>query len=305
MSTFRTKSNKIRVSHEDRAFDIILLLLTILVLIVTLYPLYFVLCASFSSPNIVNTGEILLYPKEFTTKGYEMLLKDERIWIGYKNTLIYVVFGTILAVFVTTMAGYSLSRKDLPGRNIIMGLFVFTMYFKGGLIPTYLIVKKLGLVNKPIVIIILGAVSVYNIIIIRSYFINTIPLELQEAAFIDGCTNQYFFFKIVLPLSKPIITVIALYSATGHWNGFFNALIYLNKRDYYPLQIFIRDIMLIANAFNESSLSADQSGIATTQQILEILKYSLIIISTVPMLIVYPFMQKYFVKGVMIGAIKG
>ena len=277
-----------------------------LMLIVVIYPLYFVVLASVSDPQYVNSGTPLLYPRGFTLMGYSRVFADNRIWIGYANTLLYAGAGTLLAVAVQVMAGYALSRSDLPGRNIFMALFVFTMYFGGGLIPFYLVVKSLNLVNSRLLMIMLGCSSVYNIIIIRSFFVSTLPKELQEAAFIDGCTNQRYFFSIVLPLSKAIIAVIALYALVAQWNSYFNAMIFLTDRSKYPLQLYLREILLTAKTYADTSMvGGDPEAAAKMEQMVEVIKYGVIVVSTLPVIAVYPFLQKYFVQGVMIGAVKG
>lgn len=293
---------------SDRLFDFIVNVILIIILIITIYPLYFIVIASLSDPDAVNTGSMLLYPigtkgKLLNFEGYGRVFRDNRIWRGYYNTIIYTFFGTIAGVAATILAGYSISRKDLIGKGFITRIFVFTMYFGGGLIPTYMVVDKLHLINTPLVMIILGSVSVYNIIIAKSFFQSTIPAELQEAAFIDGCGNGRFFLKIVIPLSKSIIAVLTLYYAVGHWNAFFNALIYLNNEKLYPLQLILRDILIASQML--VSNETDMESIGEAQRIAESLKYAVIIVSTLPVLIIYPFLQKYFVKGVMIGSIKG
>ncbi|MDD3334465.1 MAG: carbohydrate ABC transporter permease [Eubacteriales bacterium] len=239
--------------------------------------------------------------------GYTRVFADQRIWQGYLNTLLYAGVGTILAVLVQVMAGYALSRKDLPGRNGIMAYFVFTMYFGGGLIPFYLVVKDLGLVNSRFLMIILGCSSVYNIIIVRSFFVTTLPQELQEAAFIDGCTNQRFFFSVALPLSKAIVAVIALYALVAQWNSYFNAMIFLTERAKYPLQLYLREILLSAKTYESATATSgmDAEAALMMEQMVEVVKYGVIVVSTLPIILIYPFLQKYFVQGVMIGAIKG
>jgi len=297
---------KIHDTKADQIFNVVLYFLLALMLIVVVYPLYFVLLASVSDPQYVNSGTPLLYPKGFSLMGYSRVFADNRIWIGYGNTLLYASAGTVLAVMVQLLAGYALSRKDLPGRNLFMGVFVFTMYFGGGLIPFYLVVKGLGLVNSRLLMIMLGCTSVYNIIIVRSFFVSTLPQELQEAAFMDGCTNQRFFFSIVLPVSKAIIAVIALYALVAQWNTYFNAMIFLTDRDKYPLQLFLREILLSAKTYEDTSLvGADAETAARMEQMVEVIKYGVIVVSTLPIIAVYPFLQKYFVQGVMIGAVKG
>jgi putative aldouronate transport system permease protein len=274
-----------------------------LTLIVALYPVYFVLIASFSDPIYANSGTFLLLPKGIHFAGYSGLLKLNDIWSGYFNTIIYTALGTILGLVCSLPAGYSLSRPDLPGRNIIMMLMVFTMFFSGGMIPTYLIVQSLGLINTRMVLIIIGAVSVYNIILIRTFFSSTLPRELLEAAVIEGCGNFRFFIRIALPLSKAIIAVIALYLAVGYWNSYFNALLYITDRTKTPLQVVIREL-LNSQMIDRGGGVIDNDN-AEMQKMILVVRYSVIVISTLPIMCFYPFVQKYFVKGVMIGSLKG
>lgn len=295
---------KIKMGTGDRIFYLVTRILLAGFLIIVLYPIYFVVIASFSDPVHVNSGEFLFYPKGFTTLGYTQIFKTARIWTSYLNTIIYVVFGTVLGLSASVLAGYSLSQKKLPGRNIIMGLLVFTMYFGGGLIPTYLVVRGLHLTNTRFLLIIMGSISVYNIILIRSFFAGTLPQELQDAAFIDGCGNGQYFFLVALPLSKAILAVIGLYIAVAHWNSYFNALIYVTDRAKQPLQLYLREILLMAQ--NTSDLmESDPQAAALLNRMVEVVKYGVIVVSTVPIICVYPFLQKYFVKGVMIGSVKG
>lgn len=307
--THRSFSNLFgaRETTADKLFNIALHLVLFFILIIVLYPLLFVLLASVSDSRYVNSGALLLYPKGFTLMGYELAFRDMRIFTGYYNTIIYTVLGTVLATVVNVMAGYTMSRKDVPGRSIIMGLMVFTMYFGGGLIPFYIIVQKLGLINTRTILILLGGTSVYNIIIVRSFFNTTLPKELFEAASIDGCGNGRFFFYIVLPLSKAIIAVIALYCAVGQWNAYFNAMIFLTDRDLFPLQLHLRDILLVGKTYEsaEAMTNMDPSVQMKMQTMSEVVKYGVIVISTLPIIAFYPFLQKYFVQGVMIGSVKG
>lgn len=302
-------STKIKETTQDRIFSMITLILIIAIIIIVAYPLYFVLVASVSSPAVVNSGDLLLYPKGFSLIGYNNILGNTKLWAGYANTLFYTVMGTLVGVSITILAGYAFSRSDLPGRNLLMGIFVFTMYFSGGLVPLYLVVKQLNLINTRTIIILLGSVSVYNIIIARSFFVSSIPKELQEAAFVDGCTNQRFFFEVVVPISKPIIAVITLYCAIAYWNSFFNAMIYLNDTDKYPLQLVLREILLSFQMMQQQAANGggvvDAETLAEMNTLVEVVKYGVIVVATVPVLIIYPFIQKYFVKGVMIGAVKG
>ena len=227
------------------------------------------------------------------------------IWTGYKNTIIYTVVGTFINLVMTICAAYPLSRKDFVPRNFLMFIFMLTMYFSGGLIPTYLVVSKMHLLNTPWAMMIPGAVSIYNVIITRTYFVNSIPSSLQEAAELDGANTFQFLMKIVLPLSKPIIAVIALYYAVGHWNDFFTALIYLNDKELMPLQSFLRDLLMSNKMSLNNMQGLDAAQAEAKMQLSQTLKYSAIIVSTVPVLCIYPFIQKYFVKGVMIGSVKG
>lgn len=303
----KTALTHINNCAQDKVFMTVLYVVLTFVLIVVIYPLLFVVFASMSDPQYVNSGALLLYPKGFNLLGYQQVFRDQRILIGYGNTIYYTVFGTILAVAINMMGGYALSRDDLPGRGIVMALFVFTMYFGGGMIPFYLIVRNLHLTNTRTILVLLGGTSVYNMIIARSFFISTIPRELQEAAEIDGCGTGRFFFSIVMPLSKAITAVIVLYCAVGQWNAYFNALIFISDRDKFPLQIFLREILLTAKTYESADVLSTLSGddLARMQRMSEVTKYGVIVVSTLPIIALYPFLQKYFVKGVMIGSLKG
>ncbi|MBQ8232925.1 MAG: carbohydrate ABC transporter permease [Lachnospiraceae bacterium] len=298
------KSRRKKESWDDIIFDLICNVLVLIVVIAIAYPIYFVLIASISDPKYVNFGDPLLYPKGFTLDGYREVFKNREIWIGYANTIYYTVFGTLIALVCTMLGGYALSRRDLPGRGIIMIFFTFTMYFGGGMIPTYYVVKNLGLLNTRTCIIIMGAVSVYNMIVVRSFMQSNIPEELREAALIDGCGNGYFFTKIVLPLSKAIIAVIVLYDAVGMWNSYFSAMIYLQDKNMHPLQLILRRLLITTQAM-ASDTTIDADAAAEMLDLVQNIKYSIIVVATAPILCVYPFIQKYFVKGVMIGSIKG
>ncbi|MRX72803.1 ABC transporter permease subunit [Bacillus lacus] len=292
-----------RKSKEDRIFDIINISVLTIIAIIVLYPLYFVVIASISNPDRIYSGDIWLLPKEITFEGYIRIFQDEMIWLGYKNTVIYTVLGTAVNVSLTLMAAYALSRKDLVGRNFFMLLFLFTMFFSGGLIPTYLVVKNLGMVNTIWAMILPKAVAVWNLIVARTFFHSNIPDELLEAAKIDGCSNTKFFMKVVLPLSKPIIAVLILFYAVGHWNSYFDALIYLNDEGLYPLQLILRNILIQNEA--AANMVGDVASYAAQRRLAELIKYGVIIVAALPLLIVYPFVQKYFVKGALIGGIKG
>lgn len=297
--------NKIRSTRADKAFDIVNYLFLGIIGLVTLYPLYFVLIASISEPDAVNSGQVILYPRGFSLEGYERLFEDMRIWLGYRNTVIYTVAGTALNLLITLITAYPLSRRDLAGKKFFLFFFLFTMFFNGGLIPTYLQVCNLGLYNTPLVLIILGAISVYNMIIAKSFFENTISLDLQEAAEIDGCGSFRFFVSIALPLSKALIGVLVVYYAIGHWNEYFNALIYVSNKELQPLQMVLREILIqnstIEMAMDESMLEE----MLRRERYANLIKYGIIVVASVPMLCVYPFVQKYFAKGVMLGSTKG
>lgn len=290
---------------NDKIFDIVNITLLSILLVIMAYPIYFVLVASVSDPTYVNSGAFLLWPKGFSMLGYRKVFEDTRIWIGYFNTLIYVIGGCILGVMITMMAGFALSRKELPFRGFFMGYFVFTMYFGGGLIPFYMVMKTLHLTNTRTLMILISAVSVYNIIVTRSFMENTIPEELRDAAKVDGCGDGYFFFKIVMPLSKAIMAVLVLFLAVSYWNSYFNPMIFLTDRSKYPLALYLREILLTASTNASTSRELDPAAALKLQTMAQVIKYGVIVVSTLPIICVYPFLQKYFVKGVMIGSVKG
>ncbi|MGG4345291.1 carbohydrate ABC transporter permease [Paenibacillus lautus] len=297
------QSPAMKESGSDRVFTVVNYAMLSVFLIVVLYPLIYVLSASFSSSSAVLSGKVWLWPVEPTLEGYRAVFKNTMVAKGFMNTLFYTLAGTMINLILSVMAAYPLSRKDFRCRNMFMLLFVFTMLFNGGLIPTYLLVKDLGMIDTIWSMLIPGALSVWNVIIMRTYFQTTIPQELLEASQLDGCTDFRFLWRIVLPLSGPILAVIALFYAVGHWNQYFNAMIYLKSADLYPLQLVLRDI-LVQNEVNIEMLG-DAKTAAARQGLRELLKYSLIVVTSVPLLIVYPFLQKFFVKGVMIGSLKG
>lgn len=292
-------------NRDDMIFNIFVTAITVCALLVTAYPLYFVAIASVSDPTAVISGDVVLMPVNINFEGYKYIFAEEKIWTGYANTIIYTILGTFFGVTISLLAGYALSRRDLVGRGIIMKLMVFTMFFNGGLIPTYMVIKSLNLVNNPLVLIIYGTVWIYNIILARTYFQNTIPDEMLEAATLDGCSNTRFFTIIVLPLSKSIIAVISLYYAVGQWNSYFNALIYMSKREYFPLQLVLREILIQGQQLTANTDASEIEALAQRQRIAEIIKYGVIMVSSLPVICVYPFLQRYFVKGVMIGSVKG
>lgn len=297
--------NKVSHSYSDKIFDVVNLILMLVLLVIFVWPLWFIVIASISDPNQVWMGKVILWPKGFTLISYETLLEYERIWVGYGNTIFYTVVGTLVNMAMTICAAYPLSRKDFVPRNFFMIMFMITMYFGGGLIPTYLVVSKVGLLNTRWAMIIPGAVSIYNVIITRTYFMNSIPPSLQEAATLDGANSFQYLVHVVLPLSKPIMAVVGLYYAVGHWNDFYTALIYIYDENLLPLQSFLRDILMSTKMTLNNMSGMDAATVAMKAQLAQTLKYSVIIVSTVPVLCVYPFIQKYFVKGVMVGSVKG
>ena len=291
-----------KVIQSDLTFDIIVNLLGIIIILIVIIPLIFVLAASFSDPDLVIKGKVLFLPKGFTTEAYTMVFENQDIWRGFRNTCFYTIAGTIISVILTILAAYPLSRRELAGRNVIMMLILFTMYFSGGMIPTYLLVKDLGMYNTIWALLIPAALSTYNLIVAKTFFENSIPVELYESARLDGCGNFAMLSKIVLPLSKAILAVLVLYYAVGIWNAYFDALIYLRETNLHPLQIILRNILLLGQT---EQMGTNDVGMAEKIKMAEAVKYSAIVVSSIPMLIIYPFVQKYFVKGVMIGAVKG
>ncbi len=297
----------IRESAGDRIFNIVNLTLITILMLIVLYPLILVVSASFSDPNLVATGQVLLWPRGLNVNGYIRVFKDPDIMIGYRNSLFYTVTGTCLSLFVTLLAGYALSRKYLVGRNVIMFMMLLTMYFSGGMIPTYLIVRSLHLLNTWWIIIIISTVSTYNLIICRTFFTNGVPRELEEAAEIDGCSQAHTFFAIVLPLSKALIGVMALYYGVAQWNSWFSAMIYLSDRNKVPLQLVLREV-LIEQQTAAQMIETDAYGgdnLSDTIKLAELIKYCVIVVASAPVMIFYPTIQKYFDKGVMLGSIKG
>ncbi len=286
----------------DRIFHAAVLILAALCMVVILYPLWFVIIASISNSDMVNQGKVVFWPVDIRFYGFQQIFQDTRIWVGYRNTIYYVLGGTILNLIVTMPAAYALSRPDFKARNPIMMYFVFTMYFSGGLVPTYMLVNSLNLINTPWILLVMVLVNTYNLIIARTFIQNTIPQDLYESATLDGANHFRILWSIVLPLSKAIISVEILYYAVFHWNDYFNALIYTSSPEVQPLQMVLRRILLQNEAF-ASGNGGVQGGYA--QSSADQVKYAVIIVSTVPILCVYPFVQKYFEKGVMIGAVKG
>lgn len=298
-----SRPQKISSSREDTVYYAVVHIILALLLIVVLYPLIYIVSSSFSSAYAVSTGRVVLWPVELSLQGYIAVFKNASVFTGYKNTIIYTVLGTAINIAVTMAAAYPLSRRDMPFRDFFMMLFSFTMIFSGGMIPLYIQIKDLHMLDSVWAMVLPGAMSVYNMIIARTFLQSSIPVELLEAAQIDGCSDTRYFFSIVLPLSKALIAVLVLFYAIGHWNAYFNAFLYLNSANKFPLQIVLRQILL-ANSI-ASNMVEDPEAAAARQGMAELLKYSLIMVSTVPVMCLYPFVQKYFVKGIMIGSIKG
>ncbi len=289
----------------DRFFDALNSAFLFVVLLSILYPLYFVLIASVSDPTAVNTGRVWLAPQGMSFEGYRKIFEDREIWRGYRNTILYTVVGTAINLLLTLPAAYALSRKDLRGRNAVMFAIAFTMFFHGGIIPTYLLVRSLGMINTIWAMIIPEAVLVWNLIVSRTYFQTNVPDEILEAAIIDGCSNTRFFLQVVLPVSKAIVSVMLLFYGVAHWNEFFRALIYLRDKRLYPLQLILREILIQHRVSQEALLVGDLEMAHLARDLAELVKYGVIVVASLPVLVLYPFLQKYFVQGVMIGAIKG
>lgn len=294
------KSNRIRPG--DRVFDAVNTLLLVILFLVILYPLYYILIASFSDPDQVLTGKVFLWPKGFQLESYQKVFENEEVMRGYWNTILYAFAGTLINLAVTLCAGYTLSRTDLRGRRWFTVFFVFTMFFSGGTVPTYMLVKHMHLLDSFWAMVLPNAMSVWNLILCRNFFEGTIPKELLEVSQIDGCRNDFFFFKIVLPLSKSLIAVMVLFYAVGHWNSYMQPLMYLSDRDKYPLQLVLKNILISSQP--DASL-AGMTDRAEMYKQTEMLKYALVVVSSVPMILLYPFIQKYFVQGIMVGSVKG
>ena len=299
----RRNKNRVRETGIDMVFMLINYTMLVIALLLVVYPLIYVVSSSFSDGAAVIAGRVVLLPVNFSLAAYEKVFHYQRIWVGYMNSIFYAVVGTLVNVTMTILAGYPLSRKDLVGRDKLMFLFLFTMMFSGGLIPMYLTVKEVGLRDTRWALIIPQALSVWNLIITVTYFRTSIPQELLEAAHLDGCSDIQYLFRILLPLSTPIIAVLCLFYAIGHWNQFFAALIYISNKDLVPLQVVLRDILI--NSQVDITMMEDLSTVAARESMRELLKYALIVVASGPVLIIYPFVQKYFVKGIMLGAVKG
>ena len=295
-------------SRADKVFDIVNVTILVGVFLVTLYPIYFVVIASISEPRLVAGGQIILFPRGLNLEAYRYVLRDESILIGYRNSLLYATGQAAISLALTIPAAYALSRRDFLGRNAIMLYAVFTMYFTGGIIPFYILVRSLGLMNSVFALMLPNAVNVFNLIIARTFFAATIPHELYESAQMDGCTNTRFFAQVVLPLSPAIVAIVILFNVVQNWNAWFHAMLFINRRTLYPLQLILRQFLLVGEALAGSAealtmMTPDE--IRRRQYIADLLRYGIIVIAIAPLLILYPFIQKHFVKGIMIGAIKG
>ncbi|ULL18277.1 carbohydrate ABC transporter permease [Paenibacillus sp. H1-7] len=290
-------------TRTDKTIELVIYAVLAIVTITVLYPLIFVAVASLSSPERVMNGEVWLWPKGLTFVGYERIFDNKEILTGYMNTILYTLVGTAINLVMTVAAAYPLSRRDFYGRNVFTALILFTMFFSGGMIPTYLLIKKLGMLNTFWALVIPSALSVWNILIMRTFFQSSIPWEIQESASIDGCSNMQTLVRIVLPLSAPIIAVMVLFYSVGHWNAYFNALLYLTDRAKYPLQLILREILVQGQM--QEMVDVSDTSLAKSVMDAEAIKYAAVIVANLPVLVLYPFLQKYFVKGIMVGAIKG
>lgn len=302
MKKVKGESHALKRTKGDVIFDTINVIIMIALCICVAYPLYYVLLASITDPTVVNSGKVLLYPEQLFTGGYSKIFDYKPIWSGYANTILYSVAGTVLSLITTLPCAYALSRRDLFGRRAVNFLFTLTMFFNGGIIPLYIVISNLNIYDTILAMILPTAVSVYNLIVCRSFFDSSIPIELLEAARLDGCTDFGFFFKIVIPLSSTIIAVMVLFYTTAMWNSFMNALMFMQDQSKMPLQVILRNLILSNQA---SALTSGGTEMIDRQKLAEQLKYGVIVVSALPLLILYPFVQKYFAKGVMIGAVKG
>ena len=292
-------------SRDEIIFDIVNVILLSTAFLLVLYPLYFVVIASLSNPDRIWSGEVWLIPRDITIDGYRRIFRDPAIWIGFRNSALYTVVGTAISVSLILTAGYALSRKELPGRNLITIIFIITMFFDGGIIPRYLVVRDLHMLNTMWAVVLPGAVGVWNLIIARTFFQSTIPPEMREAASIDGANEFQYFLRVVIPLSAPLVAVMVLTHVVGNWNAFFDALIHLTDEDKYPLQLVLRNILTQGNVAAQAAMLTDVASYAAQQRVGEIIKYGMIVIASAPLLILYPFLQRYFERGLMVGAIKG
>ena len=304
---YNMKTKPVKRCREDVIFDTVIFIILTLILFVVAYPLYWVIISSFSDPTAVSAGKVLLRPMGFTLKGYAEVFKNSQVMRGFFNSIVITFVGVCVNLAVTLPTAYALSRDNFSGKKPITVFYMITMFFGGGMIPTYLVVKNMQLLNTIWALVLPGCLSVYNMIVARTFFKSNISEELYEAGEIDGCTQSRFFFQIALPLSKAIIAIMVLYYGVGHWNSYFSALLYISDQDKYPLQLVLRNILITnQTALSQTATTAEaRAALQEQQQLIDVMKYSLIIISSVPVLIMYPLVQKHFVKGVMIGSVKG
>ena len=296
--------SKIKKGKEDLIFTIVNTTLLVIIMLIILYPLYFIVIASFSDPLEVLAGNVVLLPKNVNVESYKMVFRDSQILTGYRNTIFYTLLGTAVNIVFPVLDAYPLSRKDFSGRKFFTIMLAITMFFSGGLIPTFLLMSNtLHLLDTIWAMILPSAISVWNVIIVRTYFQTSIPQELSEAAMVDGCSDFKLLVRIILPLSMPVLAVLVLFYGVARWNSFFDALIYLSNKELFPLQLILRSI-LVQNTMSEDMV-AEVDSLANRQVMAETIKYALIVVASAPIIAVYPFLQKYFVKGIMVGAIKG
>jgi putative aldouronate transport system permease protein len=302
MTATSRRSRRIKESFGDRIFLLFVYVVLTVVLLCVLYPLVYIVSASFSSPLAVSSGKVWLWPVDVSLLGYKVTLGNSQVLLGYANSLFYAFFGTLISVSLTVVLAYPLSRKTFFGRNALMFFLLFTMLFSGGLIPTYLVVKELGLIDTRWALLLPQAIWVWQVIIARTFFQTNIPDELVEASEMDGCSDLRFLWSVVLPLSKPIVAVLVLMYAVGQWNAYFDALIYLKSQDKFPLQLVLRNILILNTSTNASM---DARELLERQGLADLMKYSLIVVASLPVLTIYPFVQRYFVQGMLIGSVKG
>lgn len=298
----RKKHADIMIAKSDKIYYAIVNFILTIFFIIVLLPLINVVASSFSSPTAVNTGKVLLWPVEFNLRGYKAVFEYQGVWTAYLNTFYYTIVGTFINIALTMCAAYPLTRRELPFRNFFTSLFMFTMLFSGGIIPGYMLIKSLNMLDTRWAMIVPGAISIYNMIIARTFIAN-IPDEMVDASKIDGCSDYRYFFSIVLPLSKTVIAVLSLYYAVGHWNDYMTAFLYLNSDQLMPLQIILRTILVMNQV--DPDVIMDEESMMKLQGMADLLKYALIIVSSIPVLVIYPFVKKYFMKGIMIGSVKG
>lgn len=300
------QTNKIRKnSTADMVYIVITEVILWFMLVIILIPLVYIVSSSFSSPEAVGNGWVYLWPVDFSLKGYAAVFTTEKVWIGFRNSIFYTVVGTFINIVVTMLAAYPLSRRDLKGRGVVTLIFTFTMLFSGGMIPTYLLVRDLRMINTVWAMLIPGAMSVYNVIIARTYIQSSIPFDLYESASLDGCTDDRYLISVVLPLAKPIIAVLVLWYAVGHWNQYFNAMIYLRDSNLLPLQIVLRNFLIVEDMNDSSLATMSMEEYMDKLYLKNLYQYSLIVIASAPVMMLYPFIQKHFVKGIMLGSLKG